>query len=82
MRKTKRTIPPDLLEKWNALFRKGDGKLMGAEFGVSPELISIAMKQGQATPELTLKISEFYAKRVADGETPDALIEKAKTILS
>jgi hypothetical protein len=40
------------------------------------------MKQGFATPELMLKISEFYAKRVAEGETPNALIEKAKNLLS
>ncbi len=82
MRKVKRQVPADLLAKWNALFRKGDGQLMGAEFKVSPELISIAMKQGQATPELTLKISEFYARRVAANETPDELIAKAQNLLS
>ena len=81
MRRTKQRVPSEILGKWNEYFRKGDGKTMAAEFPCSANTIAIAMKQGLATPELMLKISHFYARRVAEGETPNALIEKAKNIL-
>ena len=81
MRRTKQRVPSEILSKWNEYFRKGDGQVMAAELGCSANLIAIAMSKGLATPELMLKISEFYAKRVAEGETPNALIEKAINIL-
>jgi hypothetical protein len=81
MRRTKQRVPSEILGKWNDYFRKGDGQLMSAEIGCSPQLIAIAMKQGLATPELMVKISEFYAKRVAENATPNELIEKAKALL-
>jgi len=81
MRKIKRTIPPDLLDVWQSLFRKGDNQRIADFAGVSSELVSIAMKQGQATPELTLKISEYYAAQKAANETPNDLIKKAQEIL-
>jgi len=81
MRRTKQRVPSEAFTKWNAYFKKGDNQLIAAEIGCSPQLISIAMKQGLATPELMVKISEFYARRVAEGETPNELIEKAKNLL-
>jgi hypothetical protein len=76
-RRTKQTIPPNLVEKWASLYRRGDAARIATELGVSDETISIALKHGQATPEIAYGISKYYSER----EKPDDIIKKAQQIL-
>lgn len=76
-KRTKRPVPLDLLDEWKRRFMRGDVARIAEQIGVSREIISIAMKQGQAEPYVTLGISKYYATR----DTPEQIIEEAQKLL-
>ena len=76
-RRTKRTVPPELMREREKRFIRGDGTKIAASLGVSVDTVYIAIKHGQAEPDIILGISEYYAKQ----PTVDSIIEQAKQIL-
>lgn len=76
-KRTKRTVPLDLMDEWKRRFMRGDIARISAEIGVTPAVVSIAFKQGQAEPYVTLGISKYFAKR----DTPEAIIQEAQNLL-
>lgn len=62
----KQKVSAELLNVWGKLTKRGDRKLMAAEFGCSYPTIYNAIKYGYASEEFSNKISAFLARKIKE----------------